>query len=271
MQPRFPLPRLVRRAAALLALAAWGCGRGVPGGAGDVTLTVSAAASLREVMTATAERYRAGHPGVRVRLNFGASGALRQQIEHGAAVDVFVSASEGQMDALAKRGLVDARSRRILAGNELVLVVPAGVPPKVKGFAELASPTVGRVAVGAPGSVPAGEYAEETFRSLGIADAVARKTVYAQNVRQVLTYVESGNVDAGVVYRTDALASDRVRVVAPAPPGSHRPVVYPVAVVSASGHPREAQALVAYLTGPAGRAELLRRGFRVGASPAPRP
>lgn len=262
--------RGARRAAALLVLAAWGCGSG-DGPPRAVTLTVSAASSLREALTEVAARYQAEHPGARVRLNFGASGTLRQQIEHGAAVDVFVAASGAQMDALAARGLVDRGTRRVLAGNELVLVVPAGAPPKVKGFAELASPAVERVAVGAPGSVPAGEYAAQTFRALRIADAVARKTVYAQNVRQVLTYVESGNVDAGVVYRTDALASPRVRVVATAPPGSHAPVLYPAAVVSSSAHPAAARDLVTYLAGPLGRAALLRHGFRVGASPAPRP
>jgi molybdate transport system substrate-binding protein len=226
-----------------------------------VTLTVSAAASLREVLTELDSVYEVEHPGVSVRANFGASGALRQQIEQGAAVDVFISASERHTDALQRAGLIDPRTRRALAGNELVLVVPAASPSAATDFRSLATPAVKRVAVGAAASVPAGEYADEVLRSLGIADAVARKAVYGQNVRQVLTYVESGNVDAGIVYRTDAAVSRRVRIAATAPPGTHRPITYPLAIVRASPHPGDARAYAAFLLGPRGREALARRGF----------
>lgn len=226
-----------------------------------VTLTVSAAASLREVLTELDSVYQAENPGVAVRANFGASGALRQQIEQGAAVDVFISASERHTDALQRAGLIDPRTRRALAGNELVLVVPAASPSPATDFRSLAAPAVKRVAMGAAGSVPAGEYGDEVLRSLGIADAVAEKAVYGQNVRQVLTYVESGNVDAGIVYRTDAAASRRVRVAATAPPGTHRPITYPLAVVRGSRHSEDARAYAAFLLGPRGREVLARRGF----------
>ncbi|HLL48955.1 MAG TPA: molybdate ABC transporter substrate-binding protein [Longimicrobiaceae bacterium] len=255
-------------ALALLALAMAGCGR-APGEEPrdpSVELTLSAAASLREAVTELAARYEASHPGTTVRVNLGASGALRQQIEQGARVDVFVSAAVGPMDALAERGLVDTATRADLAGNSLVVVVPRG-SAAVKEFRDLASPGVRRVALGAPASVPAGEYALEAMRALGIAAAVQAKAVYAQNVRQVLAYVESGNVDAGIVYATDAAASPRVVVAAAAPPGTHRPIVYPLAVVHATAHPREARALAAFLRGAEARQVLLRRGFR----PAPAP
>jgi molybdate transport system substrate-binding protein len=253
--------RRLAGALALLALAA-GCGRAADREARDepVTLTLSAAASLREAVTELAGRYEAAHPGTTVRVNLGASGALRQQIEQGARVDVFVAAAVGPMDALAERGLVDTATRADLAGNSLVVVVPRG-SGAVKGFRDLASPGVRRVALGAPASVPAGEYALEALRALGIAEAVQGRAVYAQNVRQVLAYVESGNVDAGIVYATDAAASPRVAVAAAAPPGTHRPIVYPLAVVRATAHPREARALAAFLLGPEARRVLLRRGF----------
>jgi molybdate transport system substrate-binding protein len=231
-----------------------------------VTLTVSAAASLREAVAELGGRYETARPGTTVRVNLGASGALRQQIEQGARVDVFISASRGPMDALAERGLVDTATRADLAGNSLVVVVPRG-SAAVKDFRDLASPGVRRVALGAPASVPAGEYALEALRSLGAAEAVMAKTVYAQNVRQVLAYVESGNVDAGIVYATDAAASPRVAVAAAAPPGTHRPIVYPLAVVSATGHPREARALAAFLLGAEAREVLRRRGFRPPPAP----
>ena len=228
-----------------------------------VTLTVAAAASLYEAVTELDSLYRAEHPDVAVRATFGASGALRQQIEQGAPIDVFISASERHVDELQRAGLVDVRSRRTFAGNELVLIVPTSAPAAIRGFGDLASPGVRRVALGAAESVPAGEYAEQALRSLRLADAVARKAVYAQNVRQVLAYVERGEVDAGLVYRTDALASSRVRVAAAAPPASHTPIAYPLVLVSRGAHPDEARAYAAFLLGPRGREVLARRGFRV--------
>jgi molybdate transport system substrate-binding protein len=262
---RFPLPRL--RAAALIAtfaLAPAACERGreEPAPAGTV-LTVSAAASLREVVTELGEGFEKAHPGVEVRANFGASGALRQQIEHGAPVDVFLSAAEGPMDELERAGLIEPRTRRPVAGNELVLVVPASGDSPARSFADLARPEVRRVALGAPASVPAGDYADQVLRALGIADAVRAKAVYAQSVRQVLAYVESGNVDAGVVYRTDARVSRRVRAAAAAPAGSHAPITYSAAVVARTERPEAAQAFVGFLLGGQGRAALSRHGFVV--------
>lgn len=228
-----------------------------------VTLTVAAAASLHEVVAELDSLYRAGNPRVAVRATFGASGALRQQVEQGAPVDVFISASERHVDALQRAGRVDARSRRVFAGNELVLIVPAAAGPTVRGFRDLASPGVRRVALGAAASVPAGEYAEQVLRSLGLAEAVAGKAVYAQNVRQVLAYVERGEVDAGIVYRTDAGASRKVRIAAAAPPATHAPITYPLVLVARGAHPDEARAYAAFLLGPRGREVLARRGFAV--------
>jgi len=226
-----------------------------------VTLTVSAAASLREAVAELDSIYQAEHPDVAVRANFGASGALRQQIEQGAPVDVFISASERHADALQRAGLIDPRTRRVLAGNELVLVVPSASPSPARDFRSLAAPAVKRVAIGAAASVPAGEYADEVLRSLGIAEAVGGKAVYGQNVRQVLAYVESGNVDAGIVYRTDAAVSRRVRIAATAPAGTHRPITYPLAIVRTSRQSADARAYAAFLLGPRGREVLARHGF----------
>ena len=226
-----------------------------------VTLTVAAAASLHEAVVELDSLYRAEHPDVAVRATFGASGALRQQIEQGAPVDVFISASDRHVDALQRAGRVDARSRRVFAGNALVLVVPARGDASIRGFRDLASPTVRRVAIGAAASVPAGEYAEQVLRSLGIAQAVAAKAVYAQNVRQVLAYVERGEVDAGIVYRTDAQSSRRVRIMADAPPATHAPITYPLVLVARRPHPEAARAYAAFLLGPRGREVLARRGF----------
>ena len=246
----------IRPALLLLLLAA--CRDQPP--APTVTLTVAAAASLHEAVMELDSLYRADHPDIAVRATFGASGALRQQIEQGAPVDVFISASERHVDALQQAGRADPRSRRVLAGNELVLVVPAS-STTVRGFADLASPGVRRVAIGAAASVPAGEYAEQLLHALGIADAVKAKAVYAQNVRQVLAYVERGEVDAGIVYRTDAMASRAVRVAATAPAGTHSPITYPLVLVTGGAHPEQARAYAAFLLGPRGRQVLARHGF----------
>ena len=251
------------RPSLLLILVVAACRDRTPSAKPTVTVTVAAAASLREVVVELDSLYAVEHPSVSVRATFGASGAVRQQIEQGAPVDVFISASDRHVDALQRAGLVDARSRRAFAGNALVLVVPAAAGANVHGFRDLASPGVRRVAIGAAASVPAGEYAEQVLRSLGIAEAVAAKAVYAQNVRQVLSYVERGEVDAGIVYRTDVRASRHVRVVAEAPPATHTPITYPLVLVSRRPNPDATRAYAAFLLGPRGREVLARRGFTV--------
>lgn len=230
-----------------------------------LVLTVSAASSLREVMIELGGRFQAEHPGLEVRFNVGSSGALEQQIMQGAPVDVFVAASDRHLDSLGRHGRVIAVSRRILAHNRLVLAVPAeaGSGPVIAGFADLARPEVRRAAIGDTISVPAGEYAVAALRSLGVWAAVAPKAVYGGNARQVLAYVQGGNVDAGLVYRTDALGSPRVRIVAEAPPGSHPPITYTLAALRGNRAPRAARTFVDFLVSPAAKAVLRRRGFDV--------
>lgn len=259
--------RGVARAARVLALpaacVAAACTQ--PADRADVELTVSAASSLQGVVAELNRAFQAAHPRVRVRANFGASGALQQQIQHGAAVDVFLAAADRPMDALAARGLICSETRTVVAGNELVLVVPAASTAPVRTFADLAAGPVRRVALGDPASVPAGEYARETLQTLGLWSAVQNKAVYGRNARQVLTYVERGNVDAGLVYRTDAAASGRVRVVQTAPAGAHAPVRYVAAVLAHSSHPVWAKRYATFLRSAEARAVWRRHGFRVAA------
>lgn len=228
-------------------------------------ITVSAASSLVGVLGELAPAYEAANPGVRVRLNLGASSALRVQIERGAGVDLFLAADAASVDSLAARGRIDPRTRRALAGNDLVLVVPvsrgAGASI-IRGFADLARPEVRRVALGAP-AVPVGEYARQTLGALGLASALAGKTVLGGSAWQVLAYAASGEVDAGVVYRTDAVSEPRVRVVAVAPAGSHASITYWIAATPAGARRAAVLSFAALVLGPAGRAALRRRGFVV--------
>ena len=242
--------RLLVLAAALAA----GCGPQ------RASLTVSAAASLQQPLEQLAKDYEAAHPGIAISLNFGGSGMLAQQIEQGAPADIFLSAAPQPMDQLAGQGLILPDTRRDLLRNQVVLIVPryAAGPD---GFPALASPSVKLLALGDPATVPAGSYGRATLQSLGLWDAVQSKLVLAKDVRQVLTYVETGNADAGIVYATDAAQSRKVKVAAVAPAGSHPPVVYPAAVLRRSAHPAAARAVLDFLAGASARAVFERDGF----------
>lgn len=244
-----------------------GTGSGEPVAGGEIML--AAAASLADAMGELIGLHGQVAPGVRVLATYGASGSLQKQIEQGAPVDLFISAAPRQMDALAARGLVVPGTRRDLLANEVVLVVPAGNPRKLSGFADLAGSQVGQLALGEPASVPVGQYAAQILAWLKLGEALAGKVVYAKDVRQVLAYVERGEVDAGLVYATDAALSSKVTVVAAAPAGSHAPVLYPAALVSAGLAPVPAQArrFLDWLAGPAAAQVFKKYGFVVRQTP----
>ncbi|MGB9068668.1 MAG: molybdate ABC transporter substrate-binding protein [Candidatus Acidiferrales bacterium] len=225
-------------------------------------LTVSAAISLKGALDEAKLIYTMDHPNVTVRVSYGASGTLQLQIEQGAPVDIFLSAAPKQMDALEMKGLLLAGTRKDLLLNEVVLIVPKDSKLGLTSFTDLTRADVKRVALGEPASVPAGQYAKETLTSLGIYEAVNPKAVLAKDVRQVLTYVETGNVDAGIVYATDAISSEKVAVVAVAPPKSHTLVIYPVAVIKDTRNPAAAKAFLDFLVGPRGTAVFEKYGFK---------
>ena len=231
-------------------------------------LLVSAAASLQNALEELNPQFEQANSGVEVNYNFAASGALQQQIEQGAPADVFLSAANKQMQALADKGLILTDTRRALLTNQLVLIVPADSTLNLTGFRELAQGNVQKISVGEPGSVPAGQYAEQVFKSLEIFEQVKPKLVYASNVRGVLSAVESGNVDAGIVYATDAKLSSQVRQVATAPARLHDPIVYPVAVLKDSKNPQAARRYVEFLTGNQATALFKKYGFGIASSVA---
>jgi molybdate transport system substrate-binding protein len=231
------------------------------------SITVSAAISLKDALDEIGTLYQGRHPGAKVRFNYGGSGTLQRQIEQGAPVDVFFSAAEKQMDDLAAQGLVATETRRNIVSNTLVLITPAP-STMVRGFADLSRLQVSAIALGEPGTVPAGMYARQTLEHMGIFAAIEKKIVYAKDVRAVLTYVETGNADAGFVYRTDALTSQKVRVVATAPLDSHDPIVYPAAVLKNSKNAAAAREFLEFLQGPEARVVLEKYGFAPAEKPA---
>ncbi|MBD2112360.1 MULTISPECIES: molybdate ABC transporter substrate-binding protein [Cyanophyceae] len=228
-----------------------------------VELTVSAAASLQDVLEAITPQFHAAYPTIKISYNFGASGALQQQIEQGAPADIFFSAAAKQMDALAEKGLVLKDSRQNLLTNSLVLIAPAQSQLAVTDIAQLKDAEVGVVAVGEFRSVPAGQYAEQVFTKLNLLEALQSKLVFSNSVRGVLAAVESGNADVGMVYATDATLSERVKVLATATAATHQPIVYPIAVVSNSPNPDAAKTLIAFLQTPAAQNKFKEFGFGV--------
>ncbi|WP_248891373.1 molybdate ABC transporter substrate-binding protein [Bacillus methanolicus] len=206
----------------------------------DAELTISAAASMKDAMEEIQKLYEKEHPHVKLFFNFGASGALQQQISQGAPVDLFLSAAEDKFDALVESGLIDKNYRTSLVGNELVLVQPKNSQKKVDGFIGLADKNIKKISIGIPEIVPAGKYAKETLKHYKIWESVQNKIIYAKDVRQVLTYVETGNVDAGIVYKTDALTSSKIDIAAAAEEKSHSPIIYPLGVLKKSENKEEA-------------------------------
>ncbi|MDF5709173.1 MAG: molybdate ABC transporter substrate-binding protein [Nostoc sp. S4] len=229
-------------------------------------LTVSAAASLKDAMDEIKPLYSKEKPNITLSYNFGSSGALQQQIEQGAGVDVFISAATKQIDALQKKGLLVDGTRKDLLKNQVVLIVPQNSTTGVTDFQSLTSPRIKKIALGEPKSVPAGQYAQQVLTSLKITDPVKSKAVYAKDVRQALNYVESGNADAGIVYLSDAKSTPKVKIVATASEKTHSPVVYPIAVLKSSKNVNAAKDFVEFLSGNEAKTVFEKQGFTVAGS-----
>jgi molybdate transport system substrate-binding protein len=229
------------------------------------SLRVAAAVSLRPALEELARAFE-DESGREVGLSYGSSGQIVGQIRGGAPVDVFISAAPEQMARLSRDGLIEAGSLEVIAENELVLIVPPGADHAPSGFAELGGENVERLAIGEPRTVPAGAYARQVLERLGLLEAVRGRLVYGTNVRQVLSYVERGEVSAGIVYRTDAVASGTaVRVVEPAEGEWHDRVEYPAGIVTGSRNREVAEAFLAFLRTARAGAVLERHGFRLPA------
>lgn len=232
----------------------------LPVGAAAQQITLSAAASLTDAFKELAPRFEASRPGVKLRLNFAASGVLLQQISQGAPVDVFASADQETMNRGAGQKLIDAGTRRNFVTNSLVLIEPAKDGAGIRTLQDLAGSAVRKIAVGKAATVPAGRYTRQVLDSAGLWIALEPKFVQADSVRQVLDYVSRGEAEAGFVYRTDAaVMSDKVKIVLTAE--GHAPISYPVAVVSGSAQQAAARDFVDYLNGAEAQQVLARHGF----------
>lgn len=222
---------------------------------------VLAAASMQEALGDAANAWaRQGH--ARPTLSFAASSALARQVAAGAPADLFVSADQDWMDDLAKRNLLVAGTRAVLARNRLVVVARRGQASvgSKRGAALGKLLAAGPLAMGDPAAVPAGKYGKAALERLGAWRAVAPRVVRGENVRTALSLVERGAAPYGIVYATDARIAPRLQIAGVFPPGSHAPIVYPIARLTTSRHP-EAEGFRRFLLSPAGKAIMRRHGF----------
>lgn len=225
--------------------------------------TIFAAASLQPALDELAHSGALGEPAPR--LVYAASSALARQIENGAPADIFVSADERWMDDAAQHGAIIAGSRRDLLANALVLVAPKASATSLD-FTHGAAPwlaalgTNGRLAIALPDSVPAGIYAKQSLTSLHFWRALEPRMAMTRDVRAALNLVVLGQCPLGIVYRSDAVSEPRVRVVATFPAGSHKPIVYPVAIVAGHDSPAS-RTLLDALQSPRARAVFEHWGF----------
>ena len=224
-----------------------------------VTLNVSAAASLQEAMVELEEKFKEVEPNVKLELNLGSSGSLQQQIEQGAACDVFISAGQKQMTALADKDLLLDGTNKTLLTNDLVLVT--GEDKEIKDLDTLATDKVEKLAIGDPESVPAGKYAKEVLDNTKLYDNVKDKLVLAKDVKEVLSWVQKGNADVGFVYLSDATGVDDVDVVLTTDADSHSEIAYPVAVLKDSKQAKVAQQFEDFLLSDTAQNILEKHGF----------
>jgi molybdate transport system substrate-binding protein len=226
---------------------------------------IFAAQSLKKPFTEIGGIYESRNPGVKVNLNCAGTGTLLAQMLAGAPVDVFASASRQDMDTLLSKGTVDTGSVKVFALNSVVLVTAAGNKKELKGFADLALDKVKRLAVGNPKLAPVGVYGEEVLAFYAVKDAIKDRLIYCDQVAQVCDYTAQGEVDAGIVYRTDWLARrDSLALVAEAPENSHRLVEYPIAVLKNSANKDGAGKFITLLFSEQGKKILTANGFLVG-------
>lgn len=225
-------------------------------------VTVFAAASLTDSLRTIAADYQTER-GTKISFNFAASSFLARQIEEGAPADIFFSADEAKMDGLEKRGLILNDTRNSLLGNSLVIVVAADSTLQIKSPEDLLQPKVKQIALADPKAVPAGIYSKTFLAKLGLWDRLQPKVVPTANVRAALAAVESGNVEAGMVYSTDAGISKKIKIAYRVPGSAGPKISYPIAVVKSSEHRESAKQFLEYLRSPKASAIFIQYGFLI--------
>lgn len=222
-------------------------------------IVISAAASLNGVLEEAKKEYVKKHPGVTLHINYGGSGKLAQQIIQGAPVDLFMSAAEDPFNQVKDKDLLENEKK--LLSNSLVLIALKGNDDKLSVFQDLSSSKIKKIAIGTPEFVPAGAYAKQTLEYLNIWKKIEPKLIYTQDVSQVLRYVETGNTEAGIVYKTDALSSDKVKIVAEANSDWHKPIFYFAGVLKDGKNNKDTHSFMKFLSSNDARKIFVKYGF----------
>ncbi|WP_239454229.1 molybdate ABC transporter substrate-binding protein [Bacillus suaedaesalsae] len=212
-----------------------------------IELTVSAAASLKDALAEIKQAFEVENENVLIYYNLGSTGSLQQQVMQGAPTDVFLSASKEHLTKLVDGNLIDRNQSADLLSNSLVVIGTNTETLKIQSLKDLSNDSIKRVSIGIPETVPAGKYAKEAMQAENVWDEIENKLVPAKDVRQVLSYVESDNVQIGIVYKTDASVSKKAKVLYEIPEGFHTPLVYSAGVVKNTKHAEEARAFYQFL------------------------
>lgn len=232
-----------------------------------VEVHLQAAASLHAAGDEIIAAYEQSHPNVKVIANYDASGTLAEQINNGAPADIFISANQAKMDDVEKAGHVKDKTRVNYLANDLVLIVPAGSDSHITSLQDCATDAVKALAVGEPKAVPAGKYAQQAIEAAGLTEALQSKLILGKDVTQTLTYVQTKDAQAGIVYKTDALKSDEMKaaVTIVATLQGHDPVIYPIAMIKQENQSAEAQDFYEFLKGSEAQQILQKYGFEPAA------
>lgn len=225
-----------------------------------ISLTISAAVSLTDALEEIQELYEEEHP-VELTFNLAGSGTLAQQIQQGAPIDIFISANQQWMNTLEDEHIIDPSTRQDITGNKLVLITRKDSSLAYQSFEQIKAEDIDEIAVGNPESVPAGGYTKQSLQSLRLWESLKDQMIFAKDVRQVLTYVETGNADIGFAYESDALTSENIQIMATAEKDTHDPIIYPGAIIADTKHIEEAQELLDYLLSDEAQAILEKHGF----------
>lgn len=227
--------------------------------ANDEKLLVSAASSLTDVLKEMELQFHEIEPNIELTFNYGSSSKLRSQIEQGAPADLFLSASETDMELLESQQLIDEDSIKPFAENQLVLASLEEFP-ETTDFQELVLNTEEKIAIGEPDSVPLGAYSKKALENENLWNSLSARLIYAKDARQVVTYVESGNAELGIIYSSDAVISREISGTLEVP-GQTDPIIYPGAVVADSANQPAATAFLEFVTSSKGQAILKEYGF----------
>lgn len=223
---------------------------------------VLAAASLTDVLTELANNYKQ-ETSTEIIFSFASSGALQAQIEASAPADIFFSAAQKQMNALEEKGLIDSETRKDLLENKVVLISPKNSNLNIKSFTDITNSNVKKLGLGEPKNVPVGQYSEEILSNLSILDIAKEKAVYGSDVRNVLDWVETAEVDCGIVYATDAKIAKNINIIAEAPEDTHKKVIYPISIIKSSQNKEEAKKFIDYISTDKSKEIFQNYGFTV--------